>query len=1097
MADAEFEARRLAELLEQANYQLAQFGEVTQRTQQELVDAQMKAKFGINNYTAVTRKAGETLGAVASAGISAGKAMLEGKKGAAALNSSLDDLAKAATIAGTALTLLMPGGIIIKGVVAAFTAVTAATIGSVKAANEMADKLYKGYSGLAKSGGAAADGMTGVFNNAKKLGLSMNELDGFVSLINENSSDLAQFSGSVAKGRQRLADMGDALRGSRQGFLAMGLSMQDVSEGMAGYMRLQARTGNIQERSARDSAAAAKEYIYQQDALAKITGISVKEQQKQREAALTEQMFLAQVRKLQSEGRHKEAKELQDLNILMNNMGEETGRAYRASVTGRLTDEAARKGLMSSNGEMQRSIEMVKNGQLTAAQAANRVGRSFSEVNARQGDQLALLGVQEQTGLKYHETVKGATMAQQDYEEQLREAEDQRKKQIAGADGITGRQAELMNRQISTNEKMERALFDLIPAAQDVMLTMQDGADMVADAFKRIVEAINELLDMFGFGKSKEAKAKEKKTDEAQAAYKKSMEGTGFLDRVGIGLGIKERTAEQQKAYEDYRKKEADYNIQRAQDRRERRERTGRAQEVDAISTAMQDIPMAAKGGLLSGPDSGYLAMLHGTEMVVPVAGTGQKIEELGTALAVSKMNDAVKNLGEEQARRLSMLSTGRDGSTAAAIKAMQSGNATALGASDQINLNYSEAVKKSMQAATAAGEMNRAVEDMLAKSKPAGAEGKNSAEKISGYIQEISSDLLQQTKTFDKDTKNIKKFGEFQENYQRKMTKYMQEVLDLCDDNNPEAVIGTAGGGGSVGGASAGGGGAAGGGGGILGRMMQAFSSIMGGGGGSAGAPGGPQPDMSAEGKSTGGGPEQPRVPSSGQQGKPRKKTEGVVYHHTGGRSASGAKATLEARGLAYHYMIDRDGSIIPYMPDNAVAYHAGNTDKNPKYGNWNTIGVATLANDDRDVTQEQIAAAISLNQQLATKYGFSSQDVFGHGGVSSQKMPTEGKTVTDAIKGGVRTTPEVPKYGDGGVVDKETFAMIGEKGPEAVIPLKDGAVPVSFSGSMSLPSEAMSLFQQMANQSAGMMSMMEEMVRAQRNSVDVQQKMLRNANS
>jgi len=50
VADAEFEARRLAELLEQANYQLAQFGQVTKQTQEELVDAQMKAKFGINNY---------------------------------------------------------------------------------------------------------------------------------------------------------------------------------------------------------------------------------------------------------------------------------------------------------------------------------------------------------------------------------------------------------------------------------------------------------------------------------------------------------------------------------------------------------------------------------------------------------------------------------------------------------------------------------------------------------------------------------------------------------------------------------------------------------------------------------------------------------------------------------------------------------------------------------------------------------------------------------------------------------------------------------------------------------------------------------------
>jgi hypothetical protein len=244
--------------------------------------------------------------------------------------------------------------------------------------------------------------------------------------------------------------------------------------------------------------------------------------------------------------------------------------------------------------------------------------------------------------------------------------------------------------------------------------------------------------------------------------------------------------------------------------------------------------------------------------------------------------------------------------------------------------------------------------------------------------------------------------------------------------------------------------------------------------------------------------------VPSSGAQGKPRKKTDGIVFHHTGGRGLNAAISTLQSRGLAYHYMIDRDGRVVPFMPDNAVAYHAGKTDKNPKFGNWNTLGIAAVANNNQDVTQEQVAAAIKLNQELSGKYGFSTQNVFGHGGVSSQKMPDEGAALVDAIRGGVRTTGEttvaqaqVPKYGDGGVVDKETFAMIGEKGPEAVIPLKDGAVPVSFSGGMTFPSEVMSLFQQMANQNAGMASMMEELVRAQRNSVDVQQKMLRNANS
>jgi len=37
-----------------------------------------------------------------------------------------------------------------------------------------------------------------------------------------------------------------------------------------------------------------------------------------------------------------------------------------------------------------------------------------------------------------------------------------------------------------------------------------------------------------------------------------------------------------------------------------------------------------------------------------------------------------------------------------------------------------------------------------------------------------------------------------------------------------------------------------------------------------------------------------------------------------------------------------------------------------------------------------------------------------------------------------------DLPAYGDGGIANKPQVALVGEKGPEAIIPMKDGAVPV-----------------------------------------------------
>ena len=50
-----------------------------------------------------------------------------------------------------------------------------------------------------------------------------------------------------------------------------------------------------------------------------------------------------------------------------------------------------------------------------------------------------------------------------------------------------------------------------------------------------------------------------------------------------------------------------------------------------------------------------------------------------------------------------------------------------------------------------------------------------------------------------------------------------------------------------------------------------------------------------------------------------------------------------------------------------------------------------------------------------------------------------------------------------------------------------------MSFNGKMGLGDEAMGLFKIMAEQTATMAAMMEQMVAAQKNSVDVQTKMLR----
>tara|TARA_R110000868_G_scaffold287378_2_gene547744 strand:- start:3188 stop:5557 length:2370 start_codon:yes stop_codon:yes gene_type:complete len=128
-------------------------------------------------------------------------------------------------------------------------------------------------------------------------------------------------------------------------------------------------------------------------------------------------------------------------------------------------------------------------------------------------------------------------------------------------------------------------------------------------------------------------------------------------------------------------------------------------------------------------------------------------------------------------------------------------------------------------------------------------------------------------------------------------------------------------------------------------------------------------------------------------------KKVDGAVIHHTGGGSMSGAIETLKQRGLSYHYIIDKDGTVKQLIPGKGIGYHAESY-------NVNTFGIALVAEDDSKVTAAQISASISLNARLASTYNYDSKNVFGHGEISKNKMPSEGKAVVDSIRAGLTPT-------------------------------------------------------------------------------------------
>ncbi len=900
MADANQAAEELARTLQKLNEELALNGKATIQTQNDIRDAQLKAKYGIENYTKGTEKAAEGVMALGRAGMAAGKAMLDGKKGASALNSSLDELSTAATAAGAALALMVPGGLLIKGLIAGFTAATAASFKYAQAANEMADQLHKGYQGLARAGGAAADGMTGLKQDAQKLGLAMTELDQMVSIVAENSKDFALFAGSVSEGRKRFADMGQAMEPARQGLMNMGLSMQDINEGAAGYLRIQTITGRSQQMTTAQLARGATEYLKEQDALTKLTGQSRKEMETNRERALQNEQFQAKILELRNRGEHKVVESLMKMNDMYGAAGPQMQAAFHASVTGNLASEDARKANFASNGEMIRSTQMVIDKQISEAEAIQRTGTQFKNTADTLGTTLGQLGAYNNVATNLTETVRLSQFIQGDVNKNLEKIKQDQAKQLAGADKITAQQTDIVLKQIEANKAMTEFIFAGIVPAQKQMMALTDATKHAANALNKITGS-------------------DKGT--AMGAAQGGLVGAGAGALLGglIGLiggpagavlGAKIGSV-------------AGAGLGAALGGYLGGEKT----------PGVQAVPAGADGGLFSGPTSGYLAMLHGNELVIPEDQLMGKVTTGGMAGA-----------GGEQ------------------------------------------------------------------------------LEKMNNLYKEMLKDTITLERLTDADVKRYREYDRLATRLMDLKTERMKDEISAIE--NPTGML-TSGSGAPV--------------------MSGSGLPIM---------TGGAAPGM--------GGAQGLQIKSQDDL-----KSLGLRLK-TGDVQAEGAKISPKIIELAKAIQ-----SSVPGFNMFTGFNDKFHNEKAPS--SQHTKGLAVDFTVAKPPTKEEGKAVTDWLKSMGASLA-----------IDEYNNPSSNATAG-------HYHAQIPAFKDGGLVDEATLSLIGEAGPEAVIPLKDGNVPVSFNGKMGIGDEAMGLFKVMAEQTAAMAAMMEQMVAAQKNSVDVQTKMLR----
>lgn len=628
MADLNREAEELAEAMRQAAYEIRRYGKVSEETADALAASSDKRA---KELKAAGQAGADALGAVASAALGAGKAMLDGKKGASAFNSSLDDMAKAATAAGVALTFLIPGGPVLKLFIAGVTAAVGALAKYTQAANEMGDKLYKNFSKMQQSGANASDGLTGLFEDAKKLGLSMDELDSLVATVANNAKGLAGFAGSVADGRKQLANIGKAMEGSRLQFIKMGIGMEELADATAGYMRLQSTTGRINRQTAEENATAVKKYILEQDALTKLTGMTRKEQEDAREEVRSQERFAAKLEELRQQGRDKEAKQLEDAYLLLRSKSKEAAQGFADISTGNLQTEASQKLYRSTQGEALGVAQQISAGQRTAIEGVQQIAQRAGETATRFGPIMGQLGTYNDTFGDLAGAFKLRGAAESDMVATLRKIEQDRAKMgdgtTASSDRLLDAQARLRDAQIKANDATERFVLKGVGPATEAMISLTNAT----------MRAAGKLDELTPGGKPASSETKKVGYTVAGSAAGAGIGAVlggliGLLGGApGVALGAKIGAVAGSGI--------GGYIGQWFGGKKE------------PGSAPAQEVPQGADGGLFSGPESGYMVKLHGTEMVIPEDDLKGKVAKGGAAAGSSKELDEMTRYYQEMTK--------------------------------------------------------------------------------------------------------------------------------------------------------------------------------------------------------------------------------------------------------------------------------------------------------------------------------------------------------------------------------------------------------------------------------------------------------------
>jgi murein DD-endopeptidase MepM/ murein hydrolase activator NlpD/predicted chitinase len=492
---------------------------------------------------------------------------------------------------------------------------------------DQTDKLFDSFQRLSQVGISGSQGLDDVFGMLQEIGLSTGQIEQFNSVLANNSQRIKFLGATAFDGAKELAKVAGGLYKSKLGqqLENLGVTQQEMNELSLVNLSIEARSGQLRKRTDEELKRSTYEFVKELDMAAQLTGASRKEMAEAREAALTEERFRSALVDAKNRGDQEEIKRLEkarDMAAIIKKAGDEkgaTGILQLAASGGAMTTETAQA------AEMQYGVNAVLNSQGSVIEGVKQM------VDTSRENQKNLAGINKltgtigalQTGVVEQANVidrigPAIDKAGSNPEALLKMLQEEQKKREAAtsADGTlnkTGIMVDAARMQQNAALIQDKAIFQL-----------SNATTIHAAATKMFEGAVKKFGEVVGTMPTSQVSTDSTRIAAAQRdAYNKKLDRDSKSLAGSAAKSLPGAESEKNTAL-----------LAREMKNRGIAEEVARAQSIaDSIINWFSTTPKYAAGGIASGPGSGHMAMLHGTEAVIPLSGGSIPLKILSSGI--------------------------------------------------------------------------------------------------------------------------------------------------------------------------------------------------------------------------------------------------------------------------------------------------------------------------------------------------------------------------------------------------------------------------------------------------------------------------------